>query len=301
MNSLTKKAIYFKYAMSYHLGGGTSDSEFSIINNTYPLVNTPAIKSTYYKFENSFVKLLHNAGYLTLAFHNNDSKFYNRGHSYKKMGYDNFFGLHEMNLKEKFWGATDEDLFNFVSSYIKTNNINKPYFLHIITMSSHEPFIFMDYKNDKFETIKNEKVKRYFNVIQYVDNQIKKFLETIDLNNTTVFIHGDHASGIYGNNIYKHSEYLYQNKYFEFVPLFILRNNEQAELIHNDIDTDHIISFMDISPTILVESGIEFIYKTFGEDLLSSNFSKFIKFLDDDYSRDELLEVIEESSEVLNQ
>ena len=58
---------------------------------------------------------------------------------------------------------------------------------------------------------------------------------------------------------------------------------------------------MDISPTILVESGIEFIYKTFGEDLLSSNFSKFIKFLDDDYSRDELLEVIEESSEVLNQ
>ena len=84
LNSLTKKAIYFKYAMSYHLGGGTSDSEFSIINNTYPLVNTPAIKSTYYKFENSFVKLLHNAGYLTLAFHNNDSKFYNRGHSYKK-------------------------------------------------------------------------------------------------------------------------------------------------------------------------------------------------------------------------
>ena len=42
-------------------------------------------------------------------------------------------------------------------------------------MSSHEPFIFMDYKNDKFETIKNEKVKRYFNVIQYVDNQIKNF------------------------------------------------------------------------------------------------------------------------------
>ena len=77
LRSLTASAVYYPFAMSYHEGGGTSDSEFSIINSVEPLESYPALKLSSYDFPNSMVSKLDAQGYSTFAFHGNIGSFYN--------------------------------------------------------------------------------------------------------------------------------------------------------------------------------------------------------------------------------
>lgn len=285
LNSLSNKSVFYPYTMSYHLAGASSDSEFSVINGAHPLKQTPAIKLSHYKFENSFVKIFKDNGYETLAFHNNDAKFYNRGWSYPQMGYIDFLDFHKMHIAERIWGANDEDLFRFMTNKVK--NAKKPFLYHIITMSSHEPFNFVpEYVNHKFDSVADEKTRNYFNSIQYTERQIENFLKSIDLSNTIVLIYGDHTNGIKEKD-FTSVALEYDGKYFEFVPLFIITPDKQIYK-----ETGKVASFMDVAPTILSFSGLKFSYKTFGENIFDKNMTKKVKFLGADYDRKDLYEKI---------
>ncbi len=268
LSNLSRNSVYFPYMMSFHKGGGTSDCEFSILNSIEPLDNYPAIKLTRYRYPNSFIKQLSLSGYSVQAFHGNTGNFWNRLQAFAAMGFDNFFDLRKMGLMVYGWGARDQDVLNFTlkNSFAgKKNN----FFHHIITMSSHTPFIYAAnyYNNADFIDVPDIETKNYFNSLSYVDKCLEDFIgKATKKKDTYILIYGDHAPGI-SNKLFRQSSSEFDNKRLEFVPLLIVTPNNRAEKIRL------VASFLDIAPTVLSASGISFQYHTSGENLLRTRSS----------------------------
>ncbi len=265
LSKISKENVYYPYTISYHFGGGTSDCEFSVINSLEPLKYYPSMKLFNYSYDNSFVKELKRNGFIAKAFHGNYAAFFNRRYAFRQMGFDKFFDIKDMNLNMKGWGASDEEVFEFVLKELKEEK--KPFFYHIITMSSHFPYtnVLNYHKNDALDHPERV-VKNYFLSMNYVDNVLKKFIpEFIKKENTYIFIFGDHAPEIYFlvQNTSSAKLYIEMEK-FEFVPLIIITPDKI-----NYIEEKLCASFLDIAPTLLFSSGISFKYYTEGENLLS--------------------------------
>jgi len=267
LGSLRESSVYYPYTLSYHKGGGTSDTEFSIINSVESLDSFPAIKLTSYNYPNSVVSKLSKATYSTMAFHGNVGTFYNRDIAFSKMGFKKFYDINSMKYTDEGWGAPDDKVFSFAFDTMEKSS--KPFLSYIITMTSHGPFESARnyYNNNRYDKIEDALVKNYFNSMNYVDNSIKDFVTKIqaEFANTYIFIYGDHTPNIHTEDYYQAS-FLDGDKYFEFVPLFIITPDKQKHL-----ESSVVASFLDISPSILGSSGIPYTIYSDGTNLLSAN------------------------------
>lgn len=267
LSSLRENSVYYPYTLSYHQGGGTSDTEFSIINSVEPLESFPAIKLTSYNYPNSVVSKLSMASYSTMAFHGNVGTFYNRNIAFSKMGFSKFYDINSMEYTDEGWGAPDDKVFSF--AYNKMANSREPFLSYIITMTSHGPFASARnyYNNDRYDNIVDKLVKDYYNSMNYVDESIKDFVSKIQakFSNTYIFIYGDHTPNINTEDYYQ-SSFLDGDKYFEFVPLYIITPDKQKH-----IGNSTVASFLDISPTILSASEIPYTVYSNGLNLLKNN------------------------------
>lgn len=263
LQSLSTNSVHYPYMMSYHKGGGTSDSEFSIINSVEPLDTKPAITWDNYDYTNSFVRVLTNKGYHTLAAHGNTKKFWNRGTAFARMGYRVFHDSSSMKLAKKGWGNPDHLVFPYVAE--KLSKQNQPYFCHIITMSTHEPYgtVKFYYTNQAYADVQDGIRKWYYNSMSYVDEAIREFIQSLgSLENTYVFIYGDHST-IKINN-YKRAVFYKEGRKFEFVPLFILTPDHLKYR-----ETQRAASMLDISPTVLNLTAGENHRRSDANDLLA--------------------------------
>jgi phosphoglycerol transferase MdoB-like AlkP superfamily enzyme len=267
LNSLTKNSIYYPYTLSYHQGGGTSDAEFSIISSVEPLDSFPAIKLTSYGYPNSAISKLSKASYDTMAFHGNVGTFYNRNIALSKMGFKKFYDISAMNYDDEGWGAPDDKVFSFALNKLKGSK--QPFISYIITMTSHGPFESARnyYNNPLYDDIETELVRDYFNSFSYVDESIKNFVTEVQdkYPNTYVIIYGDHTPNLNSEDFFQAS-FIDGDKYFEFVPLFIITPDKQKR-----IEDSVVASFLDISPTILSASKIPFTVFSDGSNLLQKN------------------------------
>jgi lipoteichoic acid synthase len=285
LHSLAAKNIYYPYVMSYHMGGGTSDSEFSIINSVEPLPDYPAIKLANYKYPNSLMKKLNTSAYKTLAFHGNVAEFYDRDIAFPKMGFGSFFDINKMNFENSGWGAPDGEVFDFSIKKLKATS--QPFLSYTITMTSHTNFTSASnyYNNELYNDIDDEITKGYFNSMSYVDKSLEAYVKQIQANfkNTYIFIWGDHTPNI-ETDIYKQASFSSDNKYFEFVPLIIVTPNHKVYT-----EQTKVASFVDIAPTILYASKTKFDFKSSGQDLINSpRKNNKILFKGDEYDRTEL-------------
>ncbi len=271
-----ENVIFFRYCISFHKAGSTSDAEFSVINSTEPLDFYPSMKLANFEKNDNLPKILRKNGYKTYAFHNNDGNFFGRSDFYTRTGFDNFFDVNKMKLpSQQYWGSPDHKMFEFVEKYITQRK--KKNLFYIITMSSHIPFDFVNeyFTNENLKNIEETYLKNYFNSISYIDttlsNFISKTLERTD--STLIVIYGDHASGVYSDK-YKSAKMNISNKFFiELVPLFIVLPKSLGHL-RKEIDTQNIVSFLDISPTLLsLVVKEKFEIRTYGCNILEKTFS----------------------------
>ncbi|MDP4180015.1 MAG: LTA synthase family protein [Bacillota bacterium] len=289
LKSLSEKNVYYPYVMSYHKGGGTSDSEFSIINSIEPLEDYPAMKLSNYDYSNSFLKSLAKESYTNIAFHGNSDVFFGRDTAFPEMGFQKFYDIDKMGLKQVGWGAPDKKVFNFAAKTI--NNLPAPYLAYIITMTSHTPFTNAQnyYNKSAYDDIKNQTVKNYFNSMSYVDECIKNFIDDIRAqdSNTYFFIWGDHAPNI-TTDLYSQSSFSEGDKFFEFVPLIIITPDYKKYK-----ETKEVASFLDIAPTILDNSGLSFKIKSDGKNLLDmDSIGKEIPFKGRKFDREYLFSIL---------
>lgn len=263
LHRLSTASRYFPYTLSYHNAGATTDCGFATINSVETFEHFPAIKLRDYPYENSMVKQFNAAGYSTAAFHANTGEYFNRRRAFKKMGFQTFYDMYDMKLREQGWGASDSGLFAFVNQ--KVQSASNPYFYYIITMSSHEPFTMVDeyFTTSRFDAIPDPVSRRYCTALAYVDSELEKFITTVRAvsPSTVVMIYGDHTPGI-RHAWYKQAAFEVNHRNFEFVPLFIVAADCAPKAEHS-----RAVSFLDLSPTALIISGVPFAIQTYGVDV----------------------------------
>ncbi|BCN32990.1 LTA synthase family protein [Anaeromicropila herbilytica] len=285
LSSVADKYIYHRRMMSYHLAGGSSDADYSIMNSLEPFTSFPSMKLIADKYPNSMPDIFRKAGYQVNAFHGNIGSFYNRTKAYKQMGYQNFYDVDKMKLTIAKWGASDKDVFDYAYNFMKTEK--EPFFNYIITMTSHTPFRYVDdYETiSDYDDVKPEGTKQYYKSIHYVDEQIEQLVTKVlkMYPNTCVYIYGDHTPG--DLNDYEKSSYHTEKDYLEFVPLLIIT----PEKIHYT-NTKYAASFLDVAPTVLDFSGISYSIRSKGGSLSSGNEpNSLIPFKGRQYDRRELI------------
>lgn len=291
LHSLAEQNIYYPYTLSYHKAGGTSDSEFSVINSIEPLSNFPSIKLSSYDYPNSFVRALVDGGYEAFGFHGNEGDFYSRKEAYPKMGFNEFEDIAKLGLNNDGWGAPDDKVFQAAFDKLKAET--SPFFSYIITMSSHMPFTSANnyYNNEKYDNIDKNVVRDYFNSISYVDTSLESFITQVrsTLPNTYIFIWGDHTPDIDSSD-YRQASFTKEDKYFEFVPLIIITPDNKSYKEENAV-----ASFLDMSPTILKVSGIKYNLFSDGIDLIDQELkNNVVPFKEEVYDRKELFDEVNE-------
>ena len=127
------------------LGGGTVRPEFNILTGltTDYLNNAPTPYQYVDKNVPSFVSLLKESGYATIALHPYDKKFYSRNTAYPLLGFDAFYDASDMKtlVDQVNWersyisdATTAQAIMNLVDSQ------DTPTFLFTITMENHQPY-----------------------------------------------------------------------------------------------------------------------------------------------------------------
>ena len=264
---LSTKSIFYPYTLSYHTAGGSSDCDISVINSIEPLHDFPTMGLSNYSYPNSMVKQLSKQSYGVFAFHGNTGSFYKRSKNFKHMGFDMFYDISEMGLKEEGWGASDKDVFTYVLNELQS--AKKPFFYYVITMSSHEPFknVTRYYHNVLFDEVRPALTRDYFNSMSYVDTVLKDFVSAVrnTSKNAYIFIYGDHTPYLINKGSYKRAFAEIEDNGFEFVPLFIVTPDEKVFY-----EKSKVASFLDLAPTVLFVTGLSFKIRSDGINLLET-------------------------------
>jgi len=256
LDALTKNALYFTNL--YAVGTRTSWGISSILTSLYPIPSREYVKAS--KSQHNFytvAKTLKKHQYTNLFLYSGDVDFDNMRGFMMNNGFDHVYGkeIFKTHHKEYTWGYCDEDLFAEAYSIIKKQK--KPYFLAMLTLSSHKPF---DYPQGKVEPYKKAPLKGFANSIKYSDYAIGKFMKKLKengiLKDTIVVFVGDHYSHSYAPNRVPIDKYK--------IAAMIVSDDFKGGKNYNKITSQ-----IDIAPTMLDVAGISDTLPTMGQSVLS--------------------------------
>jgi len=142
MNRLAESGYYFPKIFQQIGQGNTSDAEFLANTGIYP--TAAGAMSTLYGDRDlpSLPKLLRKYGYVSETFHVNDVTFWDRDKLYAALGFDRYHDRQAF-LDDAFneFGASDVELYRTATERMaKLKASGKPFYVHLITVSSHHPF-----------------------------------------------------------------------------------------------------------------------------------------------------------------
>lgn len=196
LNKWLKNSLYFDNFYYQVAAGGTSDAEFMTNNSLYP-ASSGAVYYLYANNEyNSIAKSFKDQGYETSALHGYRESFWNRNIMYKALGFDNFYSEKDYNINENVGlGLSDASFLN--QSIEKLQNMKKPYYSFMITLSSHYPFDDIKHYGDfNVGDLENTLTGNYLKAIHYTDEQLGTFLNKLDKTgiskDSIIVLYGDH-------------------------------------------------------------------------------------------------------------
>jgi lipoteichoic acid synthase len=282
LHGLTTSSVYFPFTLCYRLYGGTSDCEVAVNNSIEPLLDFPLIKDERYGYPNALVKVLKKNGYSADAYHGNVGWYYNRLSAYSAMGYDHFYDSNIMKLPLKAWGVSDQQVLQYAAQRLPA--VQKPFFVSVITLTSHEPFDRVEQvaPDHRFDGVEPVLTKRYFESIAYSDRVVGEFVTEIRKKypDTYFFIYGDHTPFVINEGSFQRSV-LRRGKGVEMVPLFIITPDGRSHY-----ERGAVASYLDFAPTILQATGVPYRYRSLGVDLLAPNSLRLpVSYRGDQYDR----------------
>ncbi len=266
LTSLSENNVFYPYCMSYHLGGATSDSEIAVLNSVHPLVRYAVIKLQKYAYPNSIVHQFSKNNFESYAFHGNVGTYFNRKFAFSEMGFDEFFDIKKMKLKEEGgWGAADKDVFTYILD--KVGNQKNPYYYHVITMSSHAPFYGVKYffESSEYEDVNDKWTRDFFYSMKYIDMSLEYFITELRKKSpdSYIFLYGDHCPRV-NTSYYKEASFVFDDKLFEFVPLIIITPDNKKYK-----ENKFAVSFMDVGVTMLDVSNSKYELLSNGTGLMN--------------------------------
>lgn len=200
MNKLADSSIYFPRFFQQVGQGNTSDAEFIVNTSFYVPPDGPATEIYAPKELPSLPKLLQEQGYDTATFHTNEVDFWNRGELYRALGFNRYYDKAFFGEDDTvFYGASDEVLYSKTSAELaRMNESSQPFYSHVISMSSHNPFTIPEdkYKMKLPERYEGTFVGNYIRAQNYADYALGQFIAELKENgvwdDSLVVLYGDH-------------------------------------------------------------------------------------------------------------
>lgn len=200
MNKLAASSYYFPSFYQQVGQGNTSDAEFMVNTSFYVPADGPATQMYVGKELPSLPKLLTEHGYDTATFHTNEVDFWNRGELYTALGFNRYFDKSFFGEDDTlFYGASDEVLYEKTAIELaKMDQNDQPFYSHIISMSSHNPFTIPEdkYKMALPERFEGTLVGNYIRAQNYADYALGLFIEELKSSgvwdNSLIVLYGDH-------------------------------------------------------------------------------------------------------------
>ncbi|MCR5360457.1 MAG: LTA synthase family protein [Bacteroidales bacterium] len=185
-------------------------------------------------------------------------------------GFQRYFGRTEYNEDPRYngdadfdgtWAIWDEEFLQFFCD--KISEMQQPFMTSVFTATSHPPFALPERYKERFPKTDPP----LFGTILYSDNAIRQFFNKAKqqpwFENTIFVITADHASAIVEPE-FKTDLGLYR------VPI-VIYSPSMPEVCGAGIDSTHIMSQIDIMPTLLTLLNYDRPYVAFGHDALHTD------------------------------
>ncbi len=238
-------------------------------------------------YHHSLANLFKTKGYQVNAFHSNDKLFYTRNLVYQGLGYDKFYGQHEL-------GLTDEDkrfdsyFFEHAKDYIVKED-NK-FMSVVLTLSGHSPYLMTNLAVIKYHQLvadyfKDQKIKVPEDIIFYlaaqieVDKLVSAIIDDLTtkkiLDDTVLILIADHYPYTIKKATYEKYTGIKDNYLKNRSPFIIWSNQIKPEMITT------LGSSFDMLPTIANLFNLPVNYNLyFGDDIFSDNHQSLVYFKD---------------------
>lgn len=241
MNKLAASSYYFPRFYQQVGQGNTSDAEFIVNTSFYVPPDGPATQMYAPKDLPSLAKLLEAQGYDTATFHTNEVDFWNRGELYTALGFNRYYDKSYFGEEDTvFYGASDEVLYEKTAAELaRMDQNNQPFYSHVISMSSHNPFTIPEYKYKMTlpERFEGTLVGEYIRAQNYADYALGLFIDELKHNgvwdNSLIALYGDHRG----------------------LPIFSLKEDDQTllqEILGHEYSERELINI----PLIISSTGI---------------------------------------------
>ena len=179
----------------------TADSEHTVITSTYPMENGMSFSKYFTNTYDDIFKMYNENNYYTAYMHGNFPYFWNRGNVYGRLN------LSDLVFKDNFEDTSeningdlsDELLYKQAVPKIKT--YDTPFFVNIVSASSHTPFLLNGLQDRSKVSIdvgkyKNTYFGNYLESMNYADYAFGLFIEDLKKENlyddTVILVFGDH-------------------------------------------------------------------------------------------------------------
>lgn len=221
LNHLADEAMLFKIT-AFHTNG-SGDSDFVMLNAVPPSPTVMTYALALYPYSDTLPQIAEHAGYTTAAFHGNSGRFFSRARAFKRMGFDELWFLEELRdtcgLPVSLWGIRDDGVLAFSQTLLQKPLEVGRRLHYIITLTSHQPFTYLEPADRTFLPDATDMLGRYFDSMNFVDRCLAEYVGSL-ANGTLVVIFGDHRAMVnYGGATDG-------NGCAEHVPLFIHRVGE---------------------------------------------------------------------------
>ena len=298
---MMNNSINFTNHYSYYNGGGsTFNSEFAV--NTGFITPLSYTQNAYTFNKNSFpysmANLFKNIGYTINAFHMNTGEYYSRTTNYQNWGYDNYYGLIDINdFKDETYRLDRNLILNEKFNELLFNkDPNEKFVDYIITYSGHLPFTNtkgvckMLYEEDinnlllenpdndyPFEEMSElDCIRRQAKETDYMMKLLLQKLEENNLlDNTVIVAFTDHYLYTIEDKTILDTYKETSNNLINKTPFFIWSKDMKQTKVNK------VTSQLNILPTTLNLFGIEYSSNNYiGTDALSQNYEGIVFFSD---------------------
>lgn len=190
------------YVYASVLGGGTCNSEFEFLTGCSMANIKPGIypyQAYNLNHSDSLVRLFHENGYQTIAFHPYIAHNWNRDRIYKELGFDVFLSSDDMEYTDYIsWGVSDQCNYDYIKKLYEEKK--GPLFLFNVTMQNHGGYEDIQLKEGTEYVSVDKKYSKYEDLVTYLtlmresDRAFKDFIEYFSKAEEPVLIciFGDH-------------------------------------------------------------------------------------------------------------
>lgn len=289
--NLRKHSIDFSNHYSIYTGGGsTFNSEFAV--NTGFTTPISYIENVYSFSKNTFpytmARLFKEQNYSVNAFHMNKGEFYSRDINYKSWGYDNYYGLQDIQKYNDERYVLDRELILNKTFYNKIFKQQGNFVNYIITYSPHTPFttekevgkILAEEKYGKGNVPKLSEEDCAKMAASETDNMVGLLIQALKDNglydNTVIVAYADHYLYTLDDKSILDKYKETSNNLINHTPFFVWSSDLGQLTSISKVNMQ-----MDILPTVLNLFGIDYNSNNYiGHDILSNNFKGYAFFSD---------------------